>query len=122
EVSTSSESEFTDSLRIDALDLGGAAEPEGVADENEGDFTSTIRTTLDDIGAEAPAAQAEDEFTSTGGFDLDETVAVTPGDAGGTDEGGVLDLDLEDDEEATQQLDSLLKEFTDEEEKKKDQD
>ncbi len=112
---SSSSDDFTDSLVLDASDLGGDIEPAGVADEVEGDFTSTIRTTLDDIGQ--TEAKGDDEFTSTGSFGVDETVSLQPSDGGDV----ALDLDLEDDDaDATQKLDSLLKEFTDDDDADKD--
>ncbi len=109
--------EFTDSLRLDAGDLGGEVEAK-VEDEVSDDFTSTIQTSVERIQEEG----GDVDFTATGEFDLggEESEEGTAGEAkaSSADEDDVFELDLDEDVDATQKLDSLLSEFTDEDEDK----
>ncbi len=114
-------------------DLDDGFDIEEAEVEPADDFTSTIRTSLDKVAKEA------DDFTATGEHDLQfnldaaealddsmlESLDDVPdiGEAGTSasdeDSAGIT-LDLEEDQEATQKLDDLLSEFTDEDEDKKE--
>jgi len=117
--------ESTPSLDLDAGDLDDGFDVSDAEVEPADDFTSTIRTSLDEVGK-------HDDFTATGEHDLQfnedasdsmdesmlEPVSSEPQSEVENDN-DEISLDLDEDEEATQKLDSLLSEFTDEDEDKK---
>lgn len=136
EQSDSQEAESSQDETAASLDLGDGDLDAGF-DATEGevepadDFTSTIRTSLDEVGGES------DDFTATGEHDLqfnidasedmDESMLEQVSEEGKEPaqkaedeaEGGIT-LDLEEDADATQKLDTLLSQFSDDEEDKKD--
>lgn len=123
-----------DMLDLDASDLGQdlpeAPDESEEAGESADDFTSTIQTTLTDIKLDK---EQEADFTATGEHDLQtgsepaesEARETPPADASPSleqeqsgEEEIALDFDLDDEAlDATQQLDSLLSEISDESEK-----
>ncbi len=129
ESAPAAEVETTASLELGDGDLDDGFDIADAEVEPADDFTSTIRTSLDEVGGEA------NDFTATGEHDLqldadasdnlDESMleAVTDEAKPEADQEVTIDgisLELDDDIDATQKLDSLLSEFTDEDDDKKD--
>lgn len=102
-------------LDLDAGDLDAGMDLSEIEVEAADDFTSTITSTVDNVSA------SDVDFTATGEHDLQMTAgAASSGDD--SDDGGLLNLDFDsDDQDATQQLEDLLSEFSDEDDEKKDQ-
>ncbi|MDX8407635.1 MAG: hypothetical protein R8L58_04545, partial [Mariprofundaceae bacterium] len=128
------EVETTASLDLGEGDLDDGFDVSDAEVEPADDFTSTIRTSLDEVGVDP------DDFTATGEHDLqfnvdaaesldesmlekvdDESADAEPeAEKKGDDTIDGIALDLEEDTEATLKLDNLLSEFSDEEDDKKD--
>ena len=121
-----SKAETTASLDLGDDDLDDGFDISDAEVEPADDFTSTIRTSLDDAG------ESGDDFTATGEHDLqfnvdasenmDESMLESVDEGPKEEAENAMDgisLDLDEDEEATQKLDSLLSEFSDDDEDEK---
>jgi len=121
-----SKTETTASLDLGDDDLNDGFDISEAEVEPADDFTSTIRTSLDEVGGR------DDDFTATGEhdlqFNLDASESMDESMLESVDEGPKeepenamdgISLDLDEDEDATQKLDSLLSEFSDDEEDEK---
>lgn len=104
-------------LDLDAGDLDAGVDLSEIEVEAADDFTSTIRTSLDDV------AESDIDFTATGEHDLHLTEGAANGEIPQDSGDSLLDLDFgAEDADATQQLEDLLSEFSDEEKKDSDED